>query len=194
MTVLDSPLNRDVLAYLRDRARRSGVGADRGATGATTGGGAVVAAGAGVDMSGAEVVGVAAAAARRRCSADMPQAVVSGAVARLVVAAQRGAAIIGCASPGQRDSKMDCANDRISVWRSGVMVWAALLGPAAALALVEELDLRRYHPFHAVRADLLRRLGRAAEAVEAYDAAIAGTGNEVERAFLRTRREAQVQA
>jgi RNA polymerase sigma-70 factor (ECF subfamily) len=33
-------------------------------------------------------------------------------------------------------------------------------GPAAALALVEELDLQNYHPFHAARADLLRRLGR----------------------------------
>ena len=33
-------------------------------------------------------------------------------------------------------------------------------GPAAALALVDELDLDNYHPFHATRADLLRRLGR----------------------------------
>ena len=40
------------------------------------------------------------------------------------------------------------------------------------------LDLPRYQLFHAVRADLLRRLGRAAEAAAAYDAAIALTGNE----------------
>jgi RNA polymerase sigma-70 factor (ECF subfamily) len=33
-------------------------------------------------------------------------------------------------------------------------------GPAAALALVEELDLDNYHPHHATRADLLQRLGR----------------------------------
>jgi RNA polymerase sigma-70 factor (ECF subfamily) len=58
-------------------------------------------------------------------------------------------------------------------------------GPAVALRLVDELDLGRYHLFHAIRADLLRRLGRPLEAARAYDAAIAGTGNEVERAFLR---------
>jgi predicted RNA polymerase sigma factor len=39
---------------------------------------------------------------------------------------------------------------------------------------------------HAVRADLLRRLGRPAAAV--YDAALARPANEVERAFLRERR------
>ena len=61
-------------------------------------------------------------------------------------------------------------------------------GPAAALALVDELDLDRYHTYHAVRADLLRRLGRLDEAGAAYDAAIAGTDNEVERAFLRRAR------
>ena len=37
-------------------------------------------------------------------------------------------------------------------------------GPAAALALVDGLDLDTYYPFHATRADLLRRLGRRAEA------------------------------
>ena len=35
-------------------------------------------------------------------------------------------------------------------------------GPEAALALVDGLDLDGYHLFHAVRADLLRRLGRDA--------------------------------
>ncbi|HEY6738343.1 MAG TPA: hypothetical protein VI076_05790, partial [Actinopolymorphaceae bacterium] len=38
-------------------------------------------------------------------------------------------------------------------------------GPAAGLALVDRPDLDRYHVFHAVRADLLRRLGRTDEAV-----------------------------
>jgi RNA polymerase sigma-70 factor, ECF subfamily len=71
---------------------------------------------------------------------------------------------------------------------------AEVEGPAAALHAVDGLDLGRYHPYHAVRADLLRRLGRDAEAVHAYDAAIAGTGNEVERAFLRARRDALSQA
>jgi RNA polymerase sigma-70 factor (ECF subfamily) len=61
-------------------------------------------------------------------------------------------------------------------------------GPAAALALVDGLDLGAYHLFHAVRADLLRRLGRRADAVAAYDAALALTENAAERAFLERRR------
>jgi RNA polymerase sigma-70 factor, ECF subfamily len=44
-------------------------------------------------------------------------------------------------------------------------------GPAAALALVDELDLDNYHPFHATRADLLRRLGRKSEAAAASERA-----------------------
>ncbi|MER7812780.1 sigma-70 family RNA polymerase sigma factor [Streptomyces sp900116325] len=63
-------------------------------------------------------------------------------------------------------------------------------GPGAALVLVEELGLDRYHVFHAVRADLLRRLGRRAEAASAYDAAIARTDNAAEQEFLRRRRRA----
>jgi RNA polymerase sigma-70 factor, ECF subfamily len=63
-------------------------------------------------------------------------------------------------------------------------------GPAGALDLVDRLDLHRYHLFHAVRADLLRRLGRAAEAIRAYDEAIAGTDNAAERDHLRRRRDA----
>jgi RNA polymerase sigma-70 factor, ECF subfamily len=63
-------------------------------------------------------------------------------------------------------------------------------GPQVALALVDGLDLRDWYLFHAIRADLLRRLGRDAEAARAYDAAIAGTGNAAERDFLRRRREA----
>jgi RNA polymerase sigma-70 factor (ECF subfamily) len=63
-------------------------------------------------------------------------------------------------------------------------------GPTTALALVDDLDLSRYHVFHAVRADLLRRLGRDAEAAAAYDAAIDRVGNASERDFLRRRRSA----
>ncbi|WP_336207039.1 RNA polymerase sigma factor [Nonomuraea sp. LPB2021202275-12-8] len=63
-------------------------------------------------------------------------------------------------------------------------------GPQAALSLVEGLSLDGYHLFHAIRADLLRRLGRPAEAARAYDEAIARTGNEAERAFLRHARQA----
>jgi len=65
---------------------------------------------------------------------------------------------------------------------------AEVRGPAAALGLVDGLDLDGYHLFHAVRADLLRRLGRDAEAGQAYAAAIARTGNAAERAFLEARR------
>ncbi|HEX6237811.1 MAG TPA: DUF6596 domain-containing protein, partial [Acidimicrobiales bacterium] len=61
-------------------------------------------------------------------------------------------------------------------------------GPEAALAAVDRLDLAGYHLFHAVRADLLRRLGRDAEAAAAYGAAIDRTANAAERAFLEQRR------
>ena len=44
-----------------------------------------------------------------------------------------------------------------------------------------------YHLFHAIRADLLRRLGRSDEAAPAYEAAIARTDNAAERAFLQRR-------
>jgi RNA polymerase sigma-70 factor, ECF subfamily len=67
---------------------------------------------------------------------------------------------------------------------------AELEGPEAALALVEELDLDAYYLFHSIRAELLRRLGRDAEAALAYDAAIARTENEAEREFLARGREA----
>jgi RNA polymerase sigma-70 factor (ECF subfamily) len=62
-------------------------------------------------------------------------------------------------------------------------------GPAAALPLVDELaeELDSYHLFHATRADLLRRLGRADDARAAYERAHALAQNEVERRFLRKR-------
>jgi RNA polymerase sigma-70 factor (ECF subfamily) len=62
-------------------------------------------------------------------------------------------------------------------------------GAATGLALVDALELPRHHVFHAVRADLLRRLGRDVEAAEAYEAAITLAGNEAEREFLRRRRQ-----
>ena len=64
---------------------------------------------------------------------------------------------------------------------------AELEGPEAALSIVDGLELDRYYLFHAIRADLLRRLGRDAEAVRAYRAALDLTGNEAERAFLERR-------
>ena len=58
-------------------------------------------------------------------------------------------------------------------------------GPAAALALVDDLDLDNYYPFHATRADLLRRLGRENEAAAAYTRAAALAPTDAERDFLR---------
>ncbi|WP_324277590.1 RNA polymerase sigma factor [Blastococcus brunescens] len=66
---------------------------------------------------------------------------------------------------------------------------AEVAGPEAALPVVEALDLDRLDVFHAVRADLLRRLGRPAEAARAYRAAIERVGNEPERNFLTRRLE-----
>ena len=65
---------------------------------------------------------------------------------------------------------------------------AELDGPQIALALVDRLPLAGYHAWHAARADLLRRLGRSAEARQAYDAAIAATNNTAERAYLSRKR------
>lgn len=64
---------------------------------------------------------------------------------------------------------------------------AEVEGPRPALDLVDALDLDGYHVFHAVRADLLRRLGRDAEAARAYEAAIALSRNPAERAYLERR-------
>ncbi len=61
-------------------------------------------------------------------------------------------------------------------------------GPAAALAIVDALELGDYQLFHVVRADLLRRLGRVSDALAEYDAAIGAAGNAAERDFLRRRR------
>jgi RNA polymerase sigma-70 factor (ECF subfamily) len=58
-------------------------------------------------------------------------------------------------------------------------------GAAVALALVDELDLDNYHPFHATRADLLRRLSRDSEATAAYERAASMAPTDAERDFLR---------
>ena len=58
-------------------------------------------------------------------------------------------------------------------------------GPAAALKLIDELDLGSYYLFHAIRADLLTTMGRHDEARTAYAAALDLTSNEAEQNFLR---------
>jgi RNA polymerase sigma-70 factor (ECF subfamily) len=66
-------------------------------------------------------------------------------------------------------------------------------GPAAALAIVESLALADYRYLHSTRGELLRRLGRNAEAAEAYRRALALVHDESERKFIE-RRLHQVEA
>jgi len=65
---------------------------------------------------------------------------------------------------------------------------AELDGPEVALALIDRLPLTGYHAWHAARADMLRKLGRSAEARDAYAAAIAATSNTAEQAYLSRKR------
>jgi RNA polymerase sigma-70 factor (ECF subfamily) len=58
----------------------------------------------------------------------------------------------------------------------------------AGRALAESLELERYHYLHATRAELLRRLGRAGEAVTEYDRALELVHSDAERRFLAARR------
>ena len=60
-------------------------------------------------------------------------------------------------------------------------------GPQVALATIDRLDVESYQPFHAVRADLLRRLGRTDEAATAYRRAVELSANPIERDFLERR-------
>lgn len=62
---------------------------------------------------------------------------------------------------------------------------------AEALATVEGLGLDGYHLYHATRGDLLERLGRDAEAADAYASAVELTNNQAERRHL-LRREARL--
>jgi RNA polymerase sigma-70 factor (ECF subfamily) len=68
---------------------------------------------------------------------------------------------------------------------------AMVEGPQPALALIDELastgELDGYHLLHATRADLLRRLGRSADAAASYERALALVSNKSERRFLERR-------
>lgn len=66
---------------------------------------------------------------------------------------------------------------------------AEVRGPAAALEIIDRLDLDHYYLLHATRAELLARLGRYAAAADAYDFALARAQNATEKAFLRRRRD-----
>jgi RNA polymerase sigma-70 factor (ECF subfamily) len=64
---------------------------------------------------------------------------------------------------------------------------AEVEGPEAALAVVDTLDLPTYYLLHAIRADLLTRLGRTADARAAYETALSLTTNQAEVDFLSAR-------
>jgi RNA polymerase sigma-70 factor (ECF subfamily) len=67
-------------------------------------------------------------------------------------------------------------------------------GPRAGLRLLDELEADRrlagYQPFHAARADMLRRAGDTGAAERAFARAIELSANAVERAELERRRAA----
>ena len=67
-------------------------------------------------------------------------------------------------------------------------------GPGPGLAALSTLadELSRYQPFHAARADLLRRDGQLVAAADAYRAAISLSDNEAQRRFLHKRLQAIV--
>jgi RNA polymerase sigma-70 factor (ECF subfamily) len=67
---------------------------------------------------------------------------------------------------------------------------AEVKGPLEAMTVLDTIDLPGYYLFHSIRADLLLRLGRKAEAAVAYDAAIGLTTTATERAFLERSRQA----
>ena len=84
------------------------------------------------------------------------------------------------------DQLMTVASTPVAALNRAVAV-AEVEGPHVALTIVDGLDLERYYLFHAIRADLLRRLGRSSEAARAYDAAIERCDNTAERDFLQRR-------
>jgi RNA polymerase sigma-70 factor, ECF subfamily len=72
---------------------------------------------------------------------------------------------------------------------NGAVAVAEAEGPAAALAIVDGLDLAGYPYWHSTRAELLRRLGQPDAARAAYRVALDLAGTEPERRFLRKRIE-----
>jgi RNA polymerase sigma-70 factor, ECF subfamily len=85
------------------------------------------------------------------------------------------------------DQLMACAPTPVVALNRAVAL-AEVAGAEAGLAATDGLDLDSYYPYHSARADLLRRLDRRADAVAAYDAALARTANPAERDFLSRRK------
>ena len=84
--------------------------------------------------------------------------------------------------------RIDDGDQYVASIESIAVAVAEVRGADEALQEVEVLDLDDYVPYHATRADLLRRVGRTAEAIAAYDRAIALTNAEPERRYLARRR------
>lgn len=84
------------------------------------------------------------------------------------------------------DHLMAIAPSSIVALNRAVVV-AEVNGIAEALKLVDAISVPRYHLYHAVRADLLRRLGHDADAALEYQSAIECCGNEKEREYLEGR-------
>ncbi|MGH3269721.1 MAG: DUF6596 domain-containing protein, partial [Trebonia sp.] len=70
---------------------------------------------------------------------------------------------------------------------NGAVAVAEAEGPAAALAIVDALDLDGYQYWHSTRGELLRRMGRAAEARAAYRRALDLAASVPERRYLQRR-------
>jgi RNA polymerase sigma-70 factor (ECF subfamily) len=84
------------------------------------------------------------------------------------------------------DQLMSIAPSPVVALNRAVAV-AEVHGAVQALELVDAIDLPKYHLYHAVRADLLRRIGRTADAASAYRLALDNCGNNKERDFLMRR-------
>ena len=81
------------------------------------------------------------------------------------------------------DQLMSIAPSAVVALNRAVAI-AEVHGVVHALQLVDAIDLPKYHLYHAVRADLLRRMGRTADAASAYRLALDNCGNKRERDFL----------
>ena len=73
---------------------------------------------------------------------------------------------------------------------------AMAVGPALGLAMLLRLDERMqdYYPYHAARADLLRRTNQREAAADAYERALALCGNAAERSYLERRLDEMLRA
>jgi len=81
------------------------------------------------------------------------------------------------------DQLMSTAPSAVVALNRAVAV-AEVHGVGQALELVDAIDLPKYHLYHAVRADLLRRIGCTADAASAYRLALDNCENRRERDFL----------